>query len=208
MTVIVRQTDWCTLTLDTAQPRLFFRQRWRYEWIAPPGQPRWTYPEKHRFHTAADRMIWGVWSNRAFLTATGTSDIARVLAGKRIPISFDVEWVLGHTHWVVEVRKVPPGFMAHPTRVEWPKRRIFLCTEDFKKDRHAGGIVAHEFGHSMGNTGVLNRGDEYRKSSPHHADKASVINVGRALRDRHFRTMVEQLDQMAPRTRFATELPK
>ena len=42
----VRETDRCTLTLDARLPRLFFRQRWQYMWIAAPGQAVWTYREK------------------------------------------------------------------------------------------------------------------------------------------------------------------
>ena len=204
----VRDTDRCTLTLDARLPRLFFRQRWQYMWIAAPGQAAWTHSEKRQFHTAADRMIWDVWSNRVFVTVTGATQNAPSLAGKLVPVSFDIEWALRDGHWIVEVRKVPDGYMGHPTRVEWSNRRIFLCTEDFEKTRHAGGIVAHEFGHSMGNTGVLNRGDEYRPTSPHHADKASVINVGRELRTRHFRTMLEEMNQMIPGVRFSATLPR
>jgi hypothetical protein len=55
---------------------------------------------------------------------------------------------------------------------------------------------------------VLNRGDEYRPTLPHHADKASVINVGRELRTRHFRTMLEEMNQMIPGVRFSATLPR
>ena len=72
----VRETDRCTPTLDARLPRLFFRQRWQYMWIAAPGQAAWTHSEKRQFHTAADRMIWGVWSNRVFVTATGAMQSA------------------------------------------------------------------------------------------------------------------------------------
>lgn len=199
---VKRNTDWCLLDIDTEVGRVFFQQRWTYQWISPPGQTKWTYPEKLRFHTRADKMIWGVWSNRVTLIAQGTSEFAKKFKGKRIPINLDAKWELSKPHWTVEVRKVPKGFMDHPTRVEWHQRRIFLCTEDFETDRHAGGIVPHEFGHSIGNSWVFKRGDEYKKSSPHFADKASVINVGRQLRSRHFRTMLPELDAMIPGTKF------
>jgi hypothetical protein len=103
----------------------------------------------------------------------------------------------------VFVTKVPDGFMGHPSRIEWTQRTIHLCTEDFETNRHAGGIVAHEFGHSAGNTGVLGRGDEYRPTSPHHADSGSVMNTGRALRERHFRTLVEEMNRMIPDAVFS-----
>lgn len=120
-----------------------------------------------------------------------------------VSANFDIQWVLSNPHWTVDVTKVPPGTMSHPSRIEWDVRRIFICTEDFETTRHSGGIIAHEFGHSMGNTSALGRGDEYRKTSPHHGDTASVINVGRTLRVRHFRTMIEEMDQMIPGTRWS-----
>lgn len=50
---------------------------------------------------------------------------------------------------------------------------------------------------------MLGRGDEYKESSPHHGDTASVINVGRTLRLRHFRTMIEEMNQMVPGTTWS-----
>lgn len=147
-------------------------------------------------------MIWNVWSFRTRLRVTGTSDFARRFSTRELTLNLDAQWVLGGQHWLVEVTEVPVGFMTHPSRIEWTQRRIVLCTEDFQTSRHAGSIVAHEFGHAAGNTGVLNRGDEYRSTSPHHADTSSVMNVGQQLRARHFRTVVEQLNLMIPGTRF------
>jgi hypothetical protein len=52
----------------------------------------------------------------------------------------------------------------------------------------------------MGNTWVLSRGDEYKDTSPHKGDTASVLNVGSELRRRHFRTAIEELNKMIPNT--------
>lgn len=120
-----------------------------------------------------------------------------------MPINLDPQWVLGRHHWEVFVTKVSVGFMDHPSRIEWVLRQIHICTEDFETNVHAGGVVAHEFGHAAGNTGVLNRGDEYNDTSPHHTDTGSVMNTGRALRERHFRTIIEEMNQMMPDTTFA-----
>jgi hypothetical protein len=153
-------------------------------------------------------MIRIVESNRAFLTVTGTSTIARELAGRRVTSSFDVEWVLGYSSRVVEVRKVTPSFLGHSMRPERLKRRILRCSKDFKKELHPSGIVAQELGNAIGDTGVSNRDDEYKKSAPYYADKASVINVGRQSRNCYSRGTVEQLDLMAPGTPFASTLPQ
>jgi hypothetical protein len=57
-------------------------------------------------------------------------------------------------------------------------------------------VVEHEFGHAAGNTAVLDRGDEYRRKSPHVSDKDSMLNIGNQLRDRHFTTIIEDLNTM------------
>jgi hypothetical protein len=197
---IVRKTDRAEIDINLSNGYVFYQQRWQYVWVVAPGQPAWTLKEKRFFHRQADLMVWDVWSKRVTFKATGTSEFARKHAGRNLQVDFDISWELNSPHWTVRVIKVPPGTTSHPTRVEWSARNIFLCTEDFTKTTHAGGVIAHEFGHSMGNTAVLNRGDEYRNTSPHFADSASVINVGRELRTRHFRTMIEELNKMIPGT--------
>ena len=62
--------------------------------------------------------------------------------------------------------------------------------------------VAHEFGHAVGNTSVLGRGDEYGADHAHKDDRASIMNVGNSLRVRHFDTVIAELDQMIPDTTF------
>lgn len=54
---------------------------------------------------------------------------------------------------------------------------------------------------------MLNRGDEYlnrrrRVQSPHVRDTNSIMNIGRDLRVRQFRTLIEEMNQMIPDTRF------
>lgn len=200
---VTRDTMRTSIDVDTITGQVFTQQRWQYTWIAAPGQPAWNYKEQKFFHRRADLMVWNIWSNRAKFAVTGSSDFATRFAGRELPVNFDIHWALERPHWNVQVIKVPPGTMSHPTRVEWTGRQIFLCTEDFETTRHSGGIIAHEFGHSMGNTGVLGRGDEYRPTSPHHGDTASVINTGRELRNRHFRTVIEELNHMIPDTRWS-----
>lgn len=147
---VTRETTRCTIDIDTSAPRVLFRQRWRYNWLMAPGQPAWTGREREHFHRRADLMVWDVWSNRASFRVSGGAEFARRHARKLIAVNFDILWTLSNPHWTVDVTKVPPGFMSHPTRVEWNQRRIYLCTEDFETTRHSGGIIAHEFGHSMG----------------------------------------------------------
>ena len=63
--------------------------------------------------------------------------------------------------------------------------------------------VPHEFGHAVGNSGALGRGDEYNAGSVHLADTTSIMNIGRELRRRHFRTILDEMNRMIPNTTFA-----
>jgi hypothetical protein len=202
---VTRETGRCNIDLDTTTGQIFSVQKWKYVWRVSPSMPAWTVREKQFFHRRADLMVWNIWSNRATFTVTGTSDFAKRFAGKSLPVNFDVNWTLTDTHWTTYVIKVPAGNLTHNTRVEWATKEIFLCTEDFVTTSHAGGVIAHEFGHSMGNTYVLNRGDEYKPASPHNTDSASVMHVGRTLRTRHFRTMIEEMNKMIPNTTFSVK---
>lgn len=209
---IVRETDWCTIDLDTGVGRIFFQQRWLYVWLTAPGQAAWTLAEKHEFHTRSDRAIWAIWSNRTTLTVSGTSPVAFRFARTGMPINLDVRWVLSGAHWTVRVMKVAAGAFFQ-SQVLWPARQIELGSRDFEAVDFTGSYdspaprrqvtVAHEFGHAAGNTGVLNRGDEYRRTSPHYRDPSSIMHTGSALRDRHFRTILEEANKMLPDTRFA-----
>jgi hypothetical protein len=63
--------------------------------------------------------------------------------------------------------------------------------------------VAHEFGHAIGNTAVLSRGDEYRPTSPNVADHQSIMHHGHRLRSRHFQTILDEMNQMISGARFS-----
>ncbi len=68
--------------------------------------------------------------------------------------------------------------------------------------------VAHEFGHAIGNTAKLMRGDEYYNpyrtvQSPFATDASSIMNIGGKLRRRHFQGILEELNKMIPQTKFS-----
>ncbi len=129
-----------------------------------------------------------------------------------MPINLDIRWVLTGQHWTVNVTKVPQG-KFYPSQVFWAQRAIQLGSRDYATvqrtvngQKRSQRTVAHEFGHSAGNTGMLKRGDEYPKksgpASPHVKDDQSIMHVGEQLRDRHFITITEELNQMIPGTTF------
>lgn len=126
-------------------------------------------------------------------------------------MNLDVRWVLADEHWNVTAWKT--GTFKRGS-IEWTPKKVTLyendmgsrsactsatpqvCTTGFR-------TVPHEFGHAMGNTATLGRGDEYKSSSSHLADTGSIMNIGTELRKRHFRTLLEEMNKMIPDTTFA-----
>ncbi len=166
----------------------------------------WTYHERRNFHAQADSVIWRSWSAQVTLQASGSSELARRLAQSPIPVNFDIRWVLSDPHWTVTVTKIPAGHFKG-SYVLWKARRISLDTEDTVVRRTGKTTtqlpVAHEFGHAIGNTRTLRRGDEYKKGHTHYADKTAMMNVGDELRKRYFRTLIEELNEMIPGVTFS-----
>ena len=93
---------------------------------------------------------------------------------------------------------------------QWSRRIMILDSQDLHLVKkcavpsvcryQAGG--PHEFGHAIGNTVVLNRGDEYKPSRVGFADKDSVMNLGMQVRKRHFTTIIDALNKMVPGVTF------
>jgi hypothetical protein len=207
---IVRDTGWCEIDVDTTVGRVFLQERWQYNWLTSPGTTAWTQKERRDFHNRADQSIWAAWSNHAALTVAGKSPFARNFAGKLIPINLDIRWVTARPHWTVNVTKVPPGNYRQ-SNVQWTARVINLDTEDFTTRTICSGTpracqtqipVAHEFGHTIGNTSTLARGDEYPDASPHSTDTGSIMHSGHQLRSRHFKTILDEMNRMIPDTTF------
>lgn len=207
---VVRDTDWCVIDINTSTGFVFFQQRWLYNWVTAAGQSAWTLAEKRNFHNRCDQAIWRAWSYRVKLAVAGTSAFARRFRSTPVGINLDIRWVTARPHWNVTVTKIAPGTFR-TSEVFWNDRRISLDSEDFKAVQKCDSTgtqcrsqvpVAHEFGHAAGNTAVLNRGDEYRATSPHVGDYDSALNIGTTVRSRHFRTILEEMNRMIPDTTF------
>ena len=209
MAHLVKDIGWGTVDFVLHEHRIFFQQRWLYEWKVAAGQSNWTYEQKRAFHTQVDRLIWRSWSNKVKLTATGDR---KYTVGGPWPMNLDVRWVTRKAQWTVEVTKVAPGTTG-VGEVFWATKRIKLNTGDLKDYRACTSqpaatqvckdnfnAIPHEFGHAVGNTSALNRGDEYRATSPNLADTESILNIGKQLRTRHFTTMIEEINKMTPGT--------
>lgn len=207
---IVSNLPWCVIDIDTTAGRVFLQERWLYHWVHDPKVNAWTEAEKTAFHNRADTQIWAICSNRVRLEARGTSTLARRFRGRGIPINLDIRRVTAAPHWNVTVTKIPPADFK-VSSVIWVTRQINLDSNDFGAVQRCRGApkrcfnqvpVAHEFGHAAGNTATLGRGDEYKAGHSHANDFASIMNIGSRLRDRHFRTIVDEMNKMVPDTTF------
>ena len=215
MAHIVRETTWGTIDIVVNESRIFFQQRWKYAWQVRTPLKGWTLAEKRAFHRTVDQQIWASWSNKVTISVTGASDFAKKFAGTSLPINLDVRWVLKDEQWNVTAWKVPDSEMPHNT-VEWNSRVITLHTSKLKPYEACNNAtpkvcsvgfksVPHEFGHAFGNTSTLGRGDEYASTSAHLGDSDSILNIGKQLRERHFTTLLEEMNKMLPDTTFAVK---
>lgn len=211
MSHITKEVPWCTIDIDTKVGKIVVVERWRYDWINSPPYRRWTPAEMQAFHQQVQREIWAAWSNRAFLVAAGTSAFAKSHSGRSIPVFMDVRRVLAKHHWDVSVNRVPDGVVAR-SRTSWWGRRIILDTHDVlprvRCELPPVQIcttqipVAHEFGHTIGNTEAFARGDEYEAKSQHRNDVGSMMNWGMELRKRHFDQLLMELNGAIEDTTF------
>ena len=205
---VSRETDRCTIDIDTARNIILVRQRWRYDWIHSPRTSPWTTAEKRAYHARFEAAILRSWNNRATLRAVGNSAFVRQEALQGFSVRIDVQWVLESPHWTVTVKKLPAGEFD-VSKVNWGQRRIWLDTNDLTARHFArDGVrtrqfpIAHEFGHAFGNVPERGHGDEYPDASVYRRDVQSIINVGNAFRTRHFDHLLSELNQMIPSTRF------
>jgi hypothetical protein len=104
--------------------------RWQYTWEKHATVSNWTYAQKKAFHTQVDRIIWGSWSNRINLRATGNHAFGKKFKDQALPINFDVQWVTVRPHWSVKVLKLPNN-ASETSFVNWSTNEIQLDTNDF-----------------------------------------------------------------------------
>jgi hypothetical protein len=203
---ITREKTWGTIDLITHEGRIFFQQRWKYNWLATPPVSPWTLAEKRRFHNSVDTQIWRHWSNRIRFAITGSAPLCRRY--REISINFDARWVLSNEHWTVAASKLPAG--STPTtvisNVDRANMTINLDSADLASYEacNAAGrcrdfrAVPHEFGHTF--PGV---NDEYNAGHPNLGDTDSRMNIGDQLRTRHLQPLLNELNTMVADCTFS-----
>lgn len=199
------KTDRMDITVDFSSLYIFVQQKWKYNWIDAPNDP-WTLKEKRDFHNEADKLIWKFWSSKAYILLTGNSRLAREYRNKKFRINVDIKWVIGSAvaHWNVEVVKNDARSNAH-----WTQRQVRLDIYDIDLTDRPGKLdttriyaqypVVHEVGHLLGNTVHIPgmHGDEYREPQlSFYSDESSVMNIGNAVRERHFDYLKSELKRL------------
>lgn len=209
---ITSNVGWSTIDIELSGDLIFVQSDWKYQWLTRQPATPWTYRQQRDFHDDLDRLVWREWSFRVFLQTGGTSSFADRTHGLTIPVNFDVRMVAYNQHWTVIVTKIHKNVQSPISSVQWKQRTITLDSKDMEikttsPPNYPQYAASHEFGHAIGNTWVLGRGDEYRSSSPHYQDKFAIMNAGNELRKRYFRTLIEELKIMMPNTTFSVAKP-
>jgi hypothetical protein len=210
---IVKALDWCTIDIVVHEARVFVEQRWLYSWQVQTPMAPWSLSEKRAFHKEVNKQIWASWSDRVKLSVAGTSEFAKKFATTRLPINLDIRWVLSDGQWTTTAWKMRDDNIEISS-IDWGTRSVTLYANDMAPRSACTSAVPqvcttgfrtmpHEFGHAIGNTAVLGRGDEYNAGSANLADTTSIMNIGTQLRTRHFRTLLEAMNTMIPGTTFA-----
>lgn len=198
-----------SIDIDGPKKLIFVQQKWSYEYTKQSAASAWTGQQKKDFHTKVDKAIWKAWSGKFKIKCEGDSEFAKAFKDTVFKVNFDIKKVTGGGHWKVKVLKIAVGGGHERSQVKWNNQEIFLDTLDTvvrvrtkegKKFRQV--TAAHEFGHAIGNTAVLSRGDEYHIGHTHEFERKSMMNVGMELKKRHARTLVEELNKMIPKTKF------
>ncbi len=149
--------------------------------------------------------------NGVLIKVAGTSAFARKFKDSGIPIDVDILLHRHRPHWHVKVFRPKPGDEnknKYRDEVSWDTRQIKLnyantephqvCTEVRRPVCQDGFLTpVHEFGHT------IMADDEYTRGSRFIKDTNSIMNIGREVRPRHYRWIVQQLNTMLPHTRFS-----
>jgi LysM domain-containing protein len=198
-----------SIDVDGPKKLIFVQQKWAYEYKKQSAASGWTSAQKKKFHNDVDKAIWKAWSGKFKIKVEGKSEFAKAFADTTFKVNFDIKKVSSGGHWTVKVLKIAMGGGHERSEVKWNSQVIHLDTLDTvvrvrtkegKKFKQV--TAAHEFGHAIGNTVVLDRGDEYHVDHAHEFERKSMMNVGMQLKKRHARTLVEELNKMIPDTKF------
>jgi hypothetical protein len=206
MASIFKDEPWGSIEIDDRAGRIHFRERWLYNFFARADLSAWTEGEKRRFHRAAHRQIARIWNRQVRLTTSGAAPFAR--KHRRVPVAFEIFWVTRGQHWTVNVRKMPQDALPGEGESMVNRRKLQIDLQNldvrpYPACNEANGCrkklaLPHEFVHTF--PGVR---DEYGGDGIYVADTDSIANIGREVRERHVRPLLDSLNTMIPDCRFS-----
>lgn len=209
---ITKRTPYFDIEIIEGIQEIRIIQRWRLSWFA-----HYSLSEMEHFKARTKTIIESEWSDNPILDlvqvnlANGSRRHSRLWK-----ITFELNWVDSKEHWLVKLH--PSGrVLPHRSSVNWSQRIInldLLDTEENPKhpvyNNKRQIPVAHEFFHTLGNIYKVkvrqrilsSSGDEYKKRSPYIRDKASLMNIGVELRERHIEYILIELEGLTPGYKF------
>ena len=213
MAHVTRETEWCTLDIDTDTGVVSLVERWSYVWTLYTGQPAWTQGEKDAFEKRAAWAIHQAWSEKVRLSVAGEGAFAAAFGKAGCRLTLDIVKDMAKPQWIVIATKIPAGsYMLQ--FVLWQHKQIYLNSNSFDETKYTfNGAnytqtpVSHEFGHTLGPVKTPDRGDEYKLGSADQSDRESIMNAGHQVRTRHFARIVDELNQMIPGVTFKVTQP-
>ncbi len=219
--IIRTTTERMDVELDTEEKVIWVIQRWKCRFVSERYRDKWKEQEKKNFRINTRDFIEAIWGKAAHFTVESCSGnkFNVMYGGTAFLVKVRLEFVEAGEHWTAVIYKqynpIQYGF------VSWFHREIYLTEKPWTNPlgvRNPDGseaamqiIVAHEFGHTIGNSGdhVMGSGknqytgDEYKPDSVFYKDKCSIMNEGSELRSRHFIYLRDLLHSMVPGTQFS-----
>ncbi len=200
-----KSTERMDFLIEEDCKKITITQKWRYIFLKESRASEWTDKEKSLLHLRINELIEDSWSKAFSLKVIGNSDFVERNKKTKWIIDFDISWVGYGEHWFVYITKTAEGSSGNNSTVYWFRGQIVINTNDLKEESYKGlhrTVFLHEFGHTLRNIAYYNTGDEYRSKSLFYDDKASIMNLSTEIRERHFGFLIEQLNEMIPKTKF------
>lgn len=215
-----KETSRMTIDIDVDNCSILITQRWRIV-----DKCYYSSSSIEHFKRMVVSIVCSIWNQRCFVKFIDKNSFEKGSRERIFSVNFQLRWVSSNEHWKVYI--TPPG----RSHVRWSSRKIYLDVMDivpqeklYAPDGLKQYSVAHEFGHTIGNSRgavstplmgfssritAITHGDEYRVSDkePNYQknnyqrrefieDVNSIMNVGNSLRNRHLDYIVQELNSM------------
>lgn len=177
------------------------------------GTLTWSGTEKSKFMGDIKTALTDKWSEKYRLTTSSTVPVVR-----DVGVLFDVDCrmdmsVFSHSHWNLNIEKADDFVQSYVcggggSFITNGEVSLDSGDMDWKWGVNSQRGVVHEYGHILGyRDEYMNNDKKKAEDNPHWlTDTTSVMNVGEAVRPRHYTLLTSWLnDQFATAARLAKE---